>query len=100
MRIAVLFLIVITFWAAIFLHFNIPQKAVLGVKAAAGEQAVDPEEMKKLQAEIENTKKVLEVRPDYAAAWNRLSALYESVGEPELAKQAKEKAKGLNFFGD
>lgn len=99
MRVAVLFLIITAFWAALFLHFKIPQK-VLGAKTSAIEETVDSEKLKIVEAEIESTKKILAVRPDYAAAWTKLGSLYESIGEYDLAREAKEKAIGLNFFGD
>lgn len=46
--------------------------------------------------EIERLVKVLGERPDYAAAWLRLSILYEQIGESDLALEAREKARDLN----
>ena len=100
MRVAVLFLIITAFWGAIFLHFKIPQKAVLGVKTSLEKDSVDSEKLQLVEKEIADTKKVLEARPDYAAAWIKLGTLYESIGKYDLAREAREKAKGLNFFGD
>lgn len=99
MRVAVLFLIITAFWGAVFLHFKIPQK-VLGAKTSLEENSIDTEKLKVVETEIENTKKILTVRPDYAAAWIKLGSLYESIGENDLGREAREKAKGLNFFGD
>lgn len=92
-------MIITAFWGALFLHFKIPQK-VLGAKTSLEENTVDQGKFKIVQTEIENTKKVLAARPDYAAAWLKLGSLYESIGEYGLGRDAKEKAKGLNFFGD
>lgn len=93
-------MIITAFWGALFLHFKIPQK-VLGAKTSLEEESkIDQEKLKVVQAEIESTKKVLSARPDYAAAWLKLGSLYESIGEYGLGRDAKEKAKGLNFFGD
>lgn len=92
-------MIITAFWTALFLQFKIPQK-VLGAKTSAAEETVDEEKLKIVQGEIENTKKILVIRPDYAAAWIKLGSLYESIGEYDLALDAKERAKGLNFFGD
>lgn len=46
--------------------------------------------------EITKTLQVVEDRPDYAGAWNKLSVLYEQVGETALAKDAHEIAKRLD----
>ena len=46
--------------------------------------------------EIKKTQTVLRVRPDYVAAWTRLSVLYEQVGESGLAEEARERARILN----
>ena len=46
--------------------------------------------------EIQKILKTLEARPDYAAAWISLGILYEQIGEVNLSKMAKEKAKALN----
>lgn len=51
------------------------------------------EEAKK---QIDRLTKILEVRPDYAAAWESLGILYKEIGEEGLARQAKEKARNLN----
>lgn len=48
--------------------------------------------------EIERLVKVLGERPDYVAAWLRLSILYEQIGETDLAAQAREKARELDPF--
>lgn len=49
-----------------------------------------------IQEEIAKTQEILKARPDYSAAWLRLSILYDQLGEKELAKVAKEKALKLN----
>ena len=49
-----------------------------------------------IQEEIAKTQEILKTRPDYSAAWLRLSILYDQLGEKDLAKVAKEKALKLN----
>ena len=49
-----------------------------------------------IQEEIAKTQEILKIRPDYSAAWLRLSILYDQLGENDLAKEAKEKALKLN----
>lgn len=46
--------------------------------------------------EIERTRRILETRPDYAAAWLRLAVLYEQIGELQLAGEARDYAGRLN----
>lgn len=48
------------------------------------------------QGEISRLLSVIEKRPDYAAAWLRLSVLYDQLGESDLAEQARETAQRLN----
>lgn len=48
------------------------------------------------QGEISRLLNVIEQRPDYAAAWLRLSVLYEQLGENDLAEQARGRARRLN----
>ena len=48
------------------------------------------------QGEISRLLSVIEQRPDYAAAWLRLSVLYDQLGENDLAQQARETARRLN----
>lgn len=68
--------------------FGVDEKggAVKGVKA----------DKQMLSVEIEKTLKVVEMRPDYAAAWTRLSVLYEQMGDSENAQRARDNAKKLN----
>jgi len=47
--------------------------------------------------QISKTREILHIRPDYAAAWLRLSVLYQKTQEDELANQALETAKKLNL---
>lgn len=54
------------------------------------------DENRVLSEEIDRTLKVVAMRPDYAAAWIKLSVLYEQVGDSENAKRALENAKRLN----
>lgn len=46
--------------------------------------------------EVKRTQEVLKARPDYVAAWTRLSVLYEQIGESGLAEEARERARSLN----
>lgn len=50
----------------------------------------------KLREEIDRTKKILIVRPDYLDAWIKLSILYEQLGDIESSQEAKNKAVSLN----
>jgi len=49
-----------------------------------------------IQEEISKTQEILKIRPDYSAAWLRLSVLYDQLGENNLAREAKENAQKLN----
>ena len=49
-----------------------------------------------IQEEIAKTIEILKIRPDYSAAWLRLSVLYDQLGENDLEKEEKEKALKLN----
>ena len=49
-----------------------------------------------IQEEIAKTQEILKNRPDYSAAWLRLSVLYDQLGENNLAREAKENAQKLN----
>src|SRR3989344_8095143 len=49
-----------------------------------------------IQEEISKTQEILKNRPDYSAAWLRLSVLYDQLGENNLAREAKENAQKLN----
>lgn len=62
----------------------------LGVKTS---EMVNRQE---IEDEIKKTQAVLTARPDYVAAWIRLSVLYEQIGESDLAEEARERAKNLN----
>jgi len=59
-------------------------------------QELNTQDIKQTEEEIQKIIKILEVRPDYAAAWISLGLLYEQIGEDDLAKNAKERAKALN----
>src|SRR3989344_4036768 len=48
------------------------------------------------QKEIAKTQEILKTRPDYSAAWLRLSILYDQLGEKDLAKEAKDNAIKFN----
>jgi len=49
-----------------------------------------------IQKEIAKTQEILKTRPDYSAAWLRLSILYDQLGEKDLAKEAKDNAIKFN----
>jgi len=68
---------------------NIHAAVVLSKLSAANKGAV--------LVEIERIKMVTGSRPDYWAAWVRLSYLYDEIGEVDLAKEAKQKAASLAF---
>ena len=53
-------------------------------------------EIPNIQEEIAKTQEILKIRPDYGAAWLRLSVLYNQLGENNLAREAKENAQKLN----
>ncbi|EKD58168.1 MAG: hypothetical protein ACD_57C00011G0002 [uncultured bacterium] len=59
-------------------------------------QELNTQDINQTEEEIQKIIKILEVRPDYAAAWISLGILYEQIDEVDLAKYAKEKAKALN----
>jgi Flp pilus assembly protein TadD len=46
--------------------------------------------------EIKTTIRILEVRPDYAAAWQKLGFLYEVAGRVDLARVAYDEAEKLD----
>lgn len=51
----------------------------------------------KIEEEIKETEAIIKNRPDYAAAWFRLSILYSQIGREDLSKDALEHAKKLNL---
>ena len=63
-----------------------------------GESEISKERLKYLSAELETTLGVLDARPDYRGAWERLSEIYLELGEWDLARQAKEKADSLEII--
>lgn len=50
----------------------------------------------KLREEIDRTKKILTLRPDYLDAWIKLSILYEQLGDLQSSLEAKSEAISLN----
>lgn len=94
-RIILVFLIVASFDLALNKGENKSDK-VLGLsteQAALNDLTIDRQAV---EQEINRTQAVLTARPDYVAAWVRLSILYEQIGESNLAVQARERARILN----
>jgi len=69
---------------------------IFGLKLA---RRLEQEDLIEAQTQIAETKKILEQRPDYLEAWQRLAILYEQIGEKTLAQEAREKAEQLNSLG-
>ena len=70
--------------------------AISGVDKRDEQVKGDKDEKLEISQEIERTLKVVAMRPDYVAAWVRLSVLYEQAGDNESSKRANENAKKLN----
>jgi len=62
-------------------------------------QRLKQKDLEEIQGQISETKKILEQRPDYLEAWQRLAILYEQIGEKTLVQEAREKAAQLNSLG-
>lgn len=54
------------------------------------------EDISDAQKQITETKKILEERPDYLEAWQKLAILYEQIGEETLAGEARNRAAQIN----
>lgn len=70
--------------------------AIAGVDKSGGAVKGVKDDKQIVSMEIEKTLKVVEMQPDYAAAWTRLSVLYEQMGDSENAKLARDNADRLN----
>ncbi len=68
----------------------------LGVKTENSGQSLPVVDQINVEAEIKRTLAILEQRPDYAAAWQRLSVLYQEIGDKVNSDQTMEVAKKLN----
>ncbi|MDP2632935.1 MAG: hypothetical protein Q8P25_04425 [Candidatus Curtissbacteria bacterium] len=94
-RIILILLIVASFGMALAMGDESKNSKVLGLSGEQPDLSNSTINREGINEEIKRTKAVLTARPDYVAAWLRLSVLYEQIGENSLAEEARERARSL-----